>query len=186
MKQKTILIITLILFVLGMLFLMSGCSECNEWKVISRYKEIERRQDSIITLLNTEPDTVYETVAIVSYAFDTVFFDKLDSLWQEILINRQYQNAMINSMFTLGQGITAADSNNRMGYFALKENQQQFLHNDSIFTERMFLMESGIYKIQTAIDSQRLRCWLDCKNNFIVTDSTNCNEVLEILNNLNQ
>jgi len=172
MKQKTILIITLILFILGMLLLMSGCSECDEHKVISRYKEIEKRQDSIITLFNMRPDTVYKSTVIVSFAFDTIFFDKLDSLQQEILINRQYQNAMINSMFTLGQGITNADSNNRMGYYTLKENQ--------------LILKGQLDYIQSAIDSQRLRCWLDCKNNFTVTDSTNCPEILEILNNLNQ
>jgi len=169
MKQKTILIITLILFVLGMLILMSSCSDCDEWKVISRYKEIERRQEIIIA--NQDTAKLYPVVNVYIHHPDSLY-NIIDSLRREIIINRQYQNAMINSMFVLGKGITNADSNNRMGYYALKENQ--------------LILKGQLDYIQTAIDSQRLRCWLDCQNNFIVTDSTNCNEVLEILNNLNQ
>ena len=129
--------ILIAIFWLALIFLLGSCTPIDQ--------DREDRQDSIIALLNTKPDTIVlmklpagllDTVGLIFNGVDSyieitdsliginkVIQSTADSLRREVLINRQYQNAMINSMFVLGKGITTVDSNNRMGYNKLKENQ---------------------------------------------------------------
>ena len=155
--------IGLAIFWLTLIFLLGSCVPINQ--------DRENRQDSLINVLQ-QKDTA------IIYKPDTMLYNEIVKLQGQIIT---LDSNLGKSHSKIVNNIINADSNVRMAYFALKDNQQQLLNNQIIFTKILFEVDSSVYLIKEIINEQQLRCWLDCKNNFTLTDSTNCPEILELL-----
>lgn len=187
-----------------LIIIMTGCSNFTE----NQYQHLKRNQSTMIIradstiselscIIQQTDSMITQTNEAITQVDDMLIVSK--EINRLIKFNDSLTRAIIDSLQTELQGYKYYTEALVNGVKSLNYYVAKYWQNDSIFAEVLESIISGINTADfrsTKRDSLLLKAireqpMVNCLKNFIVTDSTNCTEVMELLedfinNNLNK